>query len=272
MKPPVRHTEFFSTAHYAAAYTFAAPPPALQDYVELVWQSRFDALDLERQPEVHEQLLAHLSSSLVFSEGQPFAVTSAGQTRSINSDALLVGQHSGPIQFHHLKDNKLTGIKLKPGTFYRLSGIPADALCNNIVSLQTLAPGLYQQLRTLSPTSALTQIFNNFHPQAHSFRYNAVKTAMQVYLAGMPENQHPERVAAQVHLTPRTLNRYFKEVLGIAPRKAFSIARLRKALGDRSARKASGQAFSFYDYGYTDHSHFYKDLATYGHLHSLQQS
>ncbi len=269
MSHPVPHTEFFAAAHYAAAYTFSAPPPALQDGVELVWQSRFDTLDLAQQPEVHEQLLAHLSSSIVFSDGAPFAVTRAGQTHSIDSNAVLVGQHSSPVLFRHLKDNKLTGIKLKPGAFYRLSGIPADQLCNQIVPLQTLCPGLYRQLCPGNNTAALAE---SFQAKTGNFRYNHVQEALHLYLSELADNPSPERIATRLYLTPRTLNRYFHEVLGISPRKAFCIARLRMALSERSHQKAKGQRFSFYDYGYTDHSHFYKDLATYAHLHSLGRS
>ena len=263
------HTEFFAAAHYAAAYTFAAPPPALQDGVELVWQSRFDALDPAQYPEVHEQLLAHLSCSIVFSEGEPFAVTYAGATRSIDSHAVLVGQHSSPVLFRHLKGNKLTGIKLKPGAFYRLCGIPADQLCNNIVPLQTLSTGLYRQLCSGNNTAALAE---GFQAKAGNFRYNLVREALHLYLSELQDNPSQERIASRLYLTPRTLNPYFHEVLGISPRKAFSITRLRMPLSERSRRKTTAQPFSFYDYGYTDHSHFYKDLATYAHLHSLGHS
>ena len=260
------HTEFFSPGHYAAAYTFCAPPDALKDSVEFIWQSRFDALTSEAYPEVHERLFAHLSSSLVFSEGLPFTVTEAGQTKNISSDAVLIGHHTHPVFFQHKRENKLTGIKLKPGGFYRLSGIPAALVRDNIVPLNELAPDLYRQGRNSDNLYSLLPVF---HDKANRYKYDCVRQALHLYLSDLHENPSLEQISGRIYLTVKTLNRYFHEVLGLGPKKVFSIARLRAALKDRTSLQNRPGSFSFYDYGYTDRSHFYKDLATYTHLHSL---
>lgn len=261
-----RHTEFFSPGHYAAAYTFSAAPHALKDSVEFIWQSRFDAIEADEQQEVHERMFAHLSSSLVFSQGQPFSVTEGQNTHHINSDAVLIGHHTGPVLFQHKKENKLTGIKLKPGGFYRLSGIPASLVRDHIIPLRELAPALYRQCQSIGKPEHLLP---DFHNNASAYKYNCVRQALHLYLCELHENPILEQIAARLHLTPKTLNRYFHEVLGLAPKKVFSISRLRTALKDRLSGQGIPKAFSFYDYGYTDRSHFYKDLATYTHLHSL---
>lgn len=260
------HTEFFSAAHYAAAYTFCAPPDALRDSVEFIWQSRFDTLQTAADQELHERLFAHLSSSLVFSAGLPFTVTEEGQTHHISSDAVLIGQHTRPVFFRHQKANKLTGIKLKPGGFYRLTGIPAALVCDHIMPLKEVSPALYRQWQHSRDGY---QALPRFHAQANPYKYNCVHQALQHYLSELHNNPGLEKIAGQVHLTSKTLNRYFHEVLGLAPKKVFSIARLRAVLKDRAGLQGRPGTFSFYDYGYTDRSHFYKDLATYTHLHTL---
>lgn len=260
------HTEFFSAAHYAAAYTFCAPPATLRDSVEFIWQSRFDTLETAADQEVQERLFAHLSSSLVFSSGLPFTVTEEGQTHHISSEAVLIGQHTRPVFFGHRKENKLTGIKLKPGGFYRLSGIPAALVCDHITPLKELSADLYRQLR--HPDGVYNAV-PGFHHHANRYKYDCVHLALQHYLSDLHNNPTLEQIAGQVHLTSKTLNRYFHEVLGLAPKKVFSITRLRAALKDRTSVQGRQRAFSFYDYGYTDRSHFYKDLATYTHLHTL---
>lgn len=267
MNAPQLHTEFFSAAHYAAAYTFSPPPEPLAGSVEYVWHSRFDTLDTGTQPEVQEQLLAHLSCSLVFSTGDAFRITQQGHTQSIGSDAVLIGHHTGPVRFSHFKANRLTGVKLRPGAFYRLSGIHAEAVRDQVLPLCELAPGLYHNLQQKGLSTGLCA---GFHPQASTYKYDAVHQALQLYLSALHQNPCLEQIAAHLYLSPRTLNRYFHEVLGLGPRKVFSIARLRRALSDRTATQPPGKPFSFYDYGYADHSHFYKDLATYAHLKSLQ--
>jgi AraC-like DNA-binding protein len=264
----IRHTEFFSPGHYAAAYTFSAAPDALKDSVEFIWQSRFDTIEANEQQEVHERLFAHLSSSLVFSQGLPFSVTEGQNTRDINSDAVLIGHHTAPVLFQHKKENRLTGIKLKPGGFYRLSGVPASLVRDHIIPLRELAPVLYRQCKDLHNH---VHLLPDFHHNASTYKYDCVRQALHLYLSELHENPALEQIAARIHLTPKTLNRYFHEVLGLAPKKVFSISRLRTALKDRLSIQEKPTAFSFYDYGYTDHSHFYKDLATYTHLHSLNQ-
>ncbi len=132
--------------------------------------------------------------------------------------------------------------------------------------LNELAPALYRQWRN---TAELPESLPFFHDKANRYKYDCVSQALHLYLSELHENPGLERIAARIHLTPKTLNRYFQEVLGLAPKKVCAIARLRTALKDRVSLQHKPGAFSYYNYGYTDHSHFYKDLATYTHLHSL---
>lgn len=261
------HNEFFSHQHFSAAYRFAPPPAALAPWVEFSWESSFGAIDLVAGNALEERTFAHLSSSIVFSEGDSFTVTVPGLPPVTVHEAVVIGHHSQPIVFGHSRDNRLAGLKLKPGGFYHLLGIPAGLIRDSIVSLRDL--GFPPQLYTKHDLDALYRFVQQSPYRPDEFKLQAVQQALDIYLNQVHNNPRIDQVAWELHLGTKTLNRYFHEAIGIGPKKAFSISRIRTALKAYAGR-TTGAPFSVYDFGYTDHSHFYKDLSAYTALHSLE--
>ncbi len=58
-----------------------------------------------------------------------------------------------------------------------------------------------------------------------------------------------------------TLNRYFKEVLGISPKQCFKALRFKTALKNY---RANGSYDLYDELGYTDFSHFVKEAKKFG--------
>lgn len=255
------YSEFFSTAHFDKAYHFSAPPAALAEWVAYAWHSRFEMLEKENETSVHERLFAHLSSSIVFSHGDPFTVE-RGQESFEVSGAVVIGHQTSPLLFRHSRSNRLLGLKLKPGGFYRLLGISAELIRDSIVPLQELFPAA---AALQHDPASLYRLLIAGTTRTDAFKFNCVQQALHLYLSQVCDNPPLDHLARQLHLTSRTLGRYFHETLGLSPKKACSIGRIRSAL----QAYASGNSFSVYDYGYTDRSHFYKQLRAYTSLHSL---
>jgi len=63
------------------------------------------------------------------------------------------------------------------------------------------------------------------------------------------------KLAGELALTDKTMYRYFKSIIGIAPKNYFSIVRTRTAL---TAYVSYKELFSPYNFGYYDMSHFRK--------------
>jgi AraC-like DNA-binding protein len=260
------HNEFFSKQHYAAAYRFATPPAALAPWVEFSWESSFGDLVQAPEASLQERSFAQLSSSIVFNEGDTFHITVKGSPPIEVSEAVIIGHHSQPIVFSHTKENRLFGLKLRPGGFYHLLGIPAGLIRDSIVPLRDLG---FAPLQPNQNMEAMYRFVQQSPYRTDAYKLQSVQQALDLYLAQVHNSPKVEQVAWELHLGAKTLNRYFHETLGIGPRKAFSIARIRAAL-KAYAGKRPGTSFSVYDFGYTDHSHFYKDLSKYTALHSLE--
>lgn len=261
MVPSVLYSEFFSPAHFNKAYEFAAAPAALAEWVAYTWHSRFELLEEGHEALVRERLFAHLSSSIVFSHGDPFTVERGSESFEV-SGGMVIGQQTSPLLFRHSRGNRLLGLKLKPGGFYRLLGIPAALIRDEIIPLKELLPTA--TALNNDPVS-LYRLLTERSTRSDAFRSGCVQKALHLYLSHVSDNPPLEKLARELHLTPRTLGRYFHETLGLSPKKACSISRIRSAL----QAYASGHHFSLYDFGYTDRSHFHKDLRAYTSLRSL---
>jgi transcriptional regulator GlxA family with amidase domain len=70
-------------------------------------------------------------------------------------------------------------------------------------------------------------------------------------------NPSIEQEAKKFRLSPRTLQRYFQSCTGITAKQALQVMRIRKAI---TALIQDPLRFDHEEYGYYDHSHFYKHL------------
>lgn len=257
------HTEFFSGRHFLEAYAFEPPPAALSGWVSSLWQSRFEALyAADHTVSLHERSFAQLSCSVVISNGSPFFVQAGNEMTEVKN-TIIIGHQARPLLFHHDAGNRLEGVKLKPGGFYRLFGIPASLLQDAIVPVdELLGKKQAYDLRSLTMLAAERSC------KADLYKFDNVQKALSLYDDNMADNMPLDKIAWRLHFTSKTLNRYFHETIGIAPKKAFSIMRIRKALHDLAQMRNKKQ-FSLYGYGFTDRSHFYKDLRAYTSIRSL---
>jgi len=254
------HSEFLSAGHFASAYRFLPVPGPLQGTVQYIWESRFEAMDHSGR-EIAERSFAQLSSSIVFTEGSSFNIHKEGRVCQI-SGPVVIGPHTVPVEYYHNPENRLKGIKLHPAAFYGLFKVDAGQVRNEIVRLRELgqdARSIQDLLQLLSSGSG-----------AAGFRQAQVARALNLYLAAVDEAPGLEAIAERLHLTGKSLYRYFIEILGLPPKKAFCISRLRLALAAYAGRSKSGRRFSVYDFGYEDRSHFYKELRQYTSLRSLR--
>ena len=76
-----------------------------------------------------------------------------------------------------------------------------------------------------------------------------------------------EGLAAQHHISARTLQRYFLICTGTNSKKALQVLRIRKAASDILSNP---KKFHYSDYNYYDFSHFYKHLKQFLHNDTLK--
>ena len=68
-------------------------------------------------------------------------------------------------------------------------------------------------------------------------------------------------IAKHLAVSQPTLNRYFKDTLGVSPKQCLKMLRFKVAL---KKYRSFGSTYLYEEFGYTDFSHFVKDAKRYG--------
>jgi len=178
------------------------------------------------------------------------------------------------IECFHQPGNILFGIKFKvspvifekkvnfsdySGSIFPLSYLAEASLLDKIKKpisfekrVQLLIKHYEEQLNkyegSLRPVSIVTSILDNALKQNN---YNVTI----------------EELAAQHHISARTLQRYFLICTGTNSKKALQVLRIRKAASDILS---DPKKFHYSDYNYYDFSHFYKHLKQFLHNDTLK--
>lgn len=211
------------------------------------------------------RLFADGNTGLVFNLGD--AVFSGSDNAAAVHSCWLYGQ----IKTYH--DLTLTGninwivVVLQPYGAYHLWGVPADELFNCFFPVEEIIKhqmrGITNALLRVTQLSERVQLLNNFLLQ------QAVKSkgldpiiVQAVELIIQHEGiMSVELLLQTLFVTERTLERKFKQTVGISPKRFIEIVRL-NASAKRMQRMNEMQSLAgvAYDSGYFDQAHFTKDF------------
>lgn len=106
-------------------------------------------------------------------------------------------------------------------------------------------------------------LLSNMKIFSSDFKLNTVIKA--IYYINNNRNYKLNTVSKEVGVSNPTLNRYFKEVLGISPKQCFKALRFKTALKNY---RANGSYDLYDELGYTDFSHFVKEAKNCKHTPS----
>jgi AraC-like DNA-binding protein len=127
----------------------------------------------------------------------------------------------------------------------RFGGLSLDALGERLLRAGSLVP----MCEVLTPLLERASM-----PHGDSF-----DRALR-HLLSLPETPPPGALAKALHLSPRTLQRAFKERVGFSPRTYARIARLQHALGLLRADAGGSLSDVAYRCGYADHAHMTREF------------
>jgi AraC-like DNA-binding protein len=256
------HTEIINREHFEKQYLFMPPHAGCADVVDCYWQ-----LDLRDKTlpdnDFSDRIFANLQTSIVFNLGSRFEMidTATNRQNELNK-SIVIGHHTHTLQYRHYAGNFLFGIKLKPAGFNKLFGISSAELNNQYAETELFFRDLYIEERlfecnsfeergTLMNTVMLGVLGSS--KQNHKI-ISVHKALTNVVLQNRIYNV--EQLATSLNLTKRTLERYFKDEIGLTPKTCLSIIRFREAL--KHLNSTDGLAYPN-DLGYYDLSHFMKD-------------
>jgi AraC-like DNA-binding protein len=159
-------------------------------------------------------------------------------------------------------DNIFT-IKFNPLGFESIFGVSQARIGNDIVSASEILPdSIIQKLKEpvgLEEKSLFLEKFffeKLYKNSSDQFHLQCIKRSIDLFVNSTMDVTLNE-IAAQLHISEKTFNRYFYKIVGTNPKRFFSTIRCRLSL---TQYKQAPRQFSPYDFGYYDFSHFSKEV------------
>lgn len=243
------------------------PGEYLKPYVARFWTGGFNlhgAATLRQRviPNGYVELVIHLSDQ--------HCILDKNGRWSVSPLSTLIGLHTSTYEVQFSDMVQVFGIRFKPEGFFRIFGVPAAAFGNTFDDMEPVAgrefsdfcfrlkhaPGLLQMLGLAE--NYLLKTLRKSRKQSWDYINHAaeiIRTSNGFMRIG--------ELASQICISPRQLERSFKQQIGISPKHYMRIARLNEV----HRQLESGARFNFtalsYDCGYSDQAHFIRDFRAF---------
>lgn len=151
-------------------------------------------------------------------------------------------------------------IKFKPGVLHSCLINDSSKLIDSHIPLSKyLEQRVIDELKSKESFARRVEfteswLLDNQHIFKTDFRFNIVSKA--IYYINSCKEYKASVVSKQVGVSSSTLNRHFKEVLGVSPKQCFKALRFKTALKNY---RSAGSSDLYDELGYTDFSHFVKE-------------
>ncbi len=245
-------------------YNFSAPCPELEEYIEFISESSFEETSLHANNNPFTvKMFPSWTPTIWINLGAPYSLITAKNSYHISAaDDVLILRDS-ITERHNLPSDYIFTVKFFPGGLEAVLGINQAQFTNKIVALKEILPAmLIHQIKTASSFEERMALLQDFfllqlsRQQKKDHYIHLVKDSIDLYAANRMQYNTTE-IAERLFITSKTINRYFNNIVGISPKKYFSILRARAAL---TAYVAAKETFSPCYHGYHDMSHFYKEV------------
>ncbi len=268
----LQHIEFFHIDHFEKNYHRVKPAPGLEHFIDFFWETKFDPLWEEHPQGFSDALFPNIGYTYLFNLGTPFTMQIEDQSFNMKTDGFLP-RHKA-IECYHQPGNKLFGIKFKisPVIFktkinfaeYREFIYPLSYLMEQSVIDKIKKAGSFEER-----VDILNEYFRSII-EAYAGSWEPIRIVAEILQHCDTKNDFTtpvEDLAAQNKISARTLQRYFETYTSLSSKKALQIMRIRKSV---QQLVNAPKDFHYSNYGYYDHSHFYKHLKQFVRKETLQ--
>jgi AraC-like DNA-binding protein len=248
-------------------YKFCQPCEELAPYIEFLSESCMEKTSrLITTERFSVKMFQSWTPTLWFNLGTPYHIEVSNRSHFVGADDNVLILRNTTVTRHVSSNDRIFSIKFFPGGLEAVLGINQSALINKIIPLKSFIPGalLHAVKREISYEGRIKLLeeyfLRNLKEKKNKDHYiKIVKDAMNVYQAEHLSLNTSE-VAEKIFVTSRTINRYFNNVVGVNPKKYFSVVRARAAL---TQYVAGAKQFDPSLFGYYDISHFHKDIISF---------
>ncbi|POM27415.1 Transcriptional activator FeaR [Actinomadura rubteroloni] len=230
---------------HAPIVTVATYPPStdLAACVEYYWHVRWEAAE-----PYETKVLSHPNIHLVFEEPVPLVY---GVDRSVFTRRLTGTGH-------------VLGVRFLPGGFHPLwPGPAADLTDRRVPASSLLGPAVDELNARVLADPADTSVVEDFlRPRLAAPRPPGAADAAEIVrrITADPSLVRVDRLAADLGVSVRTLQRLFADHVGVSPKWVLRRARLHEAAARAHAGTAVDWAALASDLGYSDQAHLTRDF------------
>ncbi len=246
-------------------YREYAPVPSLASIVDRVWTLDGDSRELAGAqpvlPDGRPEIILHL--------GDPFDRVQPGGARECQPHAIFAGQLLTPLDLRATGRVSVVGVRLQPYGAAALVSDPQHQLVGHTLGLDVFSRALARACdevceRANDTADAAQTIQDVLTTRVSEARIDRQVCAAVSQIARARGLVTVDGVAATVGVTPRHLERRFKQIVGISPKRLARITRFQRALRlfehiDSPQRGTQTAAAC----GYADQAHFIRDFAEF---------
>jgi AraC-like DNA-binding protein len=245
-------------------YTFKNPCSELSRFVEFFSETSQAAMSEYIHTETFTvKLFPSYTPTIWINLGAPYYLTNGTQCSRIEErmDVLLL--RNTIVERKNLSTDNIFTIKFYPSAFEAIFGISQSKIGDKIIDVQDIIqPLTLKKMKTASSFEDRIILIESFlldklrHNAQKQFPFICITEAIEAFFQSEMVDKNVE-IAQKLHISEKSLYRYFKHVIGTNPKNYFSIVRARTALTAYNQNKIP---FSPYDFGYYDYGHFSKDV------------
>jgi AraC-like DNA-binding protein len=268
----MQHIEFFHSDHFENNYHRVPPPAALSPLIDFFWETKFEHLWEQYPRGFSDAQFPNIGYTYIINLGTPFVMQVNEKKFPVKTDCFLPRYNA--IECFHKPGNHLLGIKFRTSPVilekkvdfseYKEYIFPLSYLMDHhVIDRVKNASGFDERVNILS--DYFLSLVNKYQGSLHPV--NIVSGILDKIFQQNAFTVSLEALASEHAIAARTLQRYFEKCTGINGKQALQIMRIRKATAHLAN---SPKDFHYSQYGYYDHSHFYKHLKQFLQQNTLK--
>jgi AraC-like DNA-binding protein len=269
----VQHIEFIHTAHFLNKYHRVKAPAQLSLFIDFFWETDFDGIWTQYPDGFSDILFPNIGYTYLLNLGTPFIMQVGDKKFPMKTDGFLP-RHKA-LECYHKPGNQLFGIKFKTSPIMFEKKVNFAEYRDSIFPLSYLADaGVLRDAKAADGFESRVEILSRYFSQLvkqYEGSLQPIRIVTEILAACNRDDtfsQPVEDIAARYGISTRTLQRYFEINTSISTKQALQIMRIRKATEHLVSSPAT---FNFSQYGYYDHSHFYKHLKQFLQKKTLEK-
>jgi AraC-like DNA-binding protein len=235
-------------------YREHAPPAELKDMVECVWELRTGS-----EPTEVQRIVPDGSVELIVHRSTPFSRVHNGKAER-QPHGFVVGQSTAPFLVASAPGAHTFGLRIRGEAARAVTGVPANLLTNEAIPMDAISTTWQAFAKMMIECGPSGPVFRSLQGMTRRMKPPREVTAAVTILRQSNGIISMDRLAGLCNVSPRKLQRLFREHVGLPPKvlsRIFRFQHVFKVAPCSSPREWAQVALKC---GYVDQAHLIRDF------------